>query len=114
MRKNSSLKKDPMYQYAKVYEEKYLRKQILKELPFGSSINDVEIFCRDNFRGKKMKQYDLARSQLKDITETKYISFRIKESGAFPVGSSWTDVIFFFDDNSKLSRLLINKYGVWL
>jgi hypothetical protein len=114
VKKHSSLKKDPMFQYTNVYEEKFLRKQILKELPLGSSFNDVEIYCRNNFQGKRMKEYDLARSQLRDIKETKYISHRIKKSGTFPVGSSWTDVIFFFDNNEKFSRLLINKYGVWL
>lgn len=114
VKKNSVLKKDPMYQYTGVYDKDTIRKMILTHLPFGSSYEDAESFCRNNFKGSKMKKHELSRSNLKNIAESKYISHRISRSGVFPVGCNWVDIVFFFDSDDKFTRLIIYKYGVWM
>jgi hypothetical protein len=94
--------------------ESEVRSMILKSLPLGSSIVEVKAYCHANFRGKQVRQHALYTGDVASARGTKYLCYRVKENGTWPVGSNWTELLFYLSKDDKLTDIVVGSYGVCL
>lgn len=88
------------------------RKIILDELPLGSPEKEVREYIKRTFSGGIRDEHEIADKYMpQNVKELEYICVRAESYVVFPVGSNWTDIIFFLDDERSLEEVIVASSG---
>ena len=91
-----------------------VRAKLLELTPIGSSKLAVETVVRGQFRRGVRKEPDLPEQFTKMPGAMSSICVRLFESGTIPIGSNWTEALWFFNEDDVLIEIVVGQYGVWL
>lgn len=100
---------------SKWQKDEDIRTRLLASTPIGTPRSEAEGFIRKDFKRGIREKPDIAvPSKFRDASPESFICVRFKVSGQVPIGSSWTEAVWFFDESDHLAEIYVMTYGVWL
>jgi hypothetical protein len=91
-----------------------LRARLLELTPLGTSKRGVEAVLRKEFKRGIREKPDLPDNYIIVPGSTSLLCARLKESGHIPIGSNWTEAVWFFNKDDVLIEIVVAQYGVCL
>lgn len=101
--------------FSKWHKDEDIRARLMSATPLGMERSEVDKLIQKDFsKGIRDKPDISIPEKFKHAAPESFVCVRFKVSGQVPIGSSWTEAIWFFDESDRLIEIHVMSYGVWL